>query len=115
MPKRSSSAHSAAEQVEVDDGAGGLVAAVVDDVPLDAGGVQRDRLVGAEHQQAVAERLQRDGDLAELGPRRELDPGAAGAGQHPDQAMQSVVGVVSSQSVTVRPDQRVSTVIVPDR
>ena len=52
---------------------------------LDAGGVERDRLVGAEHQQAVVERLQLHGDLAELGPRRELHPGPAGAGEHPDQ------------------------------
>ena len=51
-----------------------VVAAVVEDVPLDARRVERDRLVGAEHQQPVAERLELDRHLAELGPRRELEP-----------------------------------------
>ena len=113
---------------EIDHGSRGVVAAVVEDLPLDAGGVERDRLVGAEHQQPVAERLQLDRHLAELRPRRELQPGHAVAGEHPHQR-----GVARRLGATGRgaspfgdrrwpalepvgdgqPDQRVSTVIVP--
>src|SRR6185295_7423883 len=60
---------------EGDRRAGGVVAAVVEDVPLDPGGVQRDRLAASEHEQAVAERLQPDRHLTELRPRRKLEPG----------------------------------------
>ena len=90
-----------------------------------AGGVERDRLVGAEHQQPVAERLQLDGDLAELRAGRELQPDRPVPGEHPDQrrvagddgepCRRSSLAGRSSQSVTVSPDQRVSTVIVPRR
>ena len=83
-----------ADRVQVDLGAGRVVAALVDDLPLHAGRVQRDRLVGAEHQQPVAERLELDVDLAELGAGGELDAGPDGAGQHPDQRGRSDVGVV---------------------
>ena len=118
----------AARGREVDDRARSVVAAVLEDVPLDAGGEERDRLVVAEHEQAVAERLQPDRHLAELRPRRELEPRDTVAGEHADErraarratgrrpASASPFGTApSSQSVTVTPDQRVSTVIVPGR
>ena len=74
-----------AHRGEVDLGPDGLVPAVVGDVPLHAGGVQRHRLVGAQHEYAVAERLEPDGHLPVLGAGGELDPGPDGAGQYPDQ------------------------------
>ena len=113
---------------EVDDRAGAVVAAVVEDVPLEAGRVEGDRLAAAEHEQPVSERLQPGRHLAELGPRRELEPRGAAPGEHPDEGRAAAssadppaAGVFpfgsppSSQSVTVTPDQRVSTLIVLGR
>ena len=57
--------------------------AFLEHVPLDAGGVEGDRLVVAEDEQPVAEWLELDRDLAELRPRSELEPGNAAAGEHP--------------------------------
>ena len=59
---------------EVDHRARRVMAAVLEDVPLDTGGEECDRLVVAEYEQSVAERLQLDRHLAELGPRSELEP-----------------------------------------
>ena len=64
---------------EVDDRAGAVVAAVVEDVPLEARRVEGDRLAAAEHEQPVAERLQPGRHLPELGPRREFEPRGAAA------------------------------------
>ena len=74
-----------ARRREVDDRAGTVVPAVVEHVPLDAGRVERDRLAAAEHEQPVAERLQPDRDLAELGPRSELEPRRGLTGEHADE------------------------------
>ena len=70
---------------EVDDRAGRVVAAVLEDVPFDAGSVERDRLVVAEHEQAVAEWLQPDRHLAELRPGRELEPRDTVPGEDADE------------------------------
>src|SRR3954452_9206416 len=53
------------------------MAAILEDIPLDARGEERDRLVVAQHEQPVAEWLQLDRHLAELGPWRELETGNA--------------------------------------
>ena len=97
----------AAERGEIDGGPGGLEAAVAVDLPLHAGGVERDRFAGAEHQQAVAERLQLHGDLPELRPRRELQPDRGVAGEHPDQHRVAGAGGVGVGGVDGRQIQPV--------
>ena len=88
--KRSSSGNVPTGGREVDDRARRVVAAVLEDVPLDAGGVERDRLVVAEHEQPVAERLQLDRHLAELRPRSELEPRDAAPREHADERRAAV-------------------------
>ena len=68
---------------EVDDGARSVMAAVLEDIPFDAGGEERDRLVVAEHEQPIAERLQLDRHLTELRPGGELEPRDSASGEHP--------------------------------
>ena len=107
------------DALQVDHGPGQVaVPPSSSDVPVDAGGVERDRLVGAEHQQA---RRRAAAAGSAPGRTRAAARTRPGPGELPDSTARcatsplGVGGRRSSQSVTVSPDQRVSTVIVPGR
>jgi hypothetical protein len=86
----------AADGREVDGGPGVEVAALRDDIPLDAGGEQRDRFGGTQHQQAVRHRLQARRDLPELRPWRELQPDPDVPGQRAHQRRVGASGEVGA-------------------
>ena len=90
--------HRAAGGGEVDHGPRRVVPAVVEDVPLHARRVERDRLAAAEHEQAVPERLEPDRHLAELRPRRELETRDGAARQDAHEG-----GAVRRHLVATRP------------
>ena len=89
---------------QVDLGARRVVPAVVVDVPFHAGRVQRHRLVGAEYEQPVAQRLEPDRHLPVLRPGRELDAGPDGAGQPPYQrGGRRCIGLLAARHAAVQP------------
>ena len=75
--------------------------AVVLDLPLQAGGIQRDRVGRAEHDDAVGIDAQADGRAAEVGPRRELDDRLGGALEHAHEA-HAPVGLAAVEVVAHR-------------